>query len=366
MNWVSSAIARRPRNWVQVSDQPFVIRVLQNSISMGRISACYIFSGPSGVGKTTVARVFAAAMNCEQVNKPCGVCDICNSIQASRSEYVVEQDAASERGYQMVEDLKERISVLRPIDKKLVIVLDEAHMLSKEAFASLLKILEGGMENIHFILVTTDKHKIPDTILNRAMDLNFKAVSDAKVIEAIESVFRDSGLTSWGDVPRLIATQLAKGSVREALHAADQVVVYAENGVLDADGAVQLLGIATDEVYRVLANAILDKNPIFWVKDINSLFEKGYQPNELMQFLQRVARDLSVAVGTDGSVPSLSGLPLDKIKPHVIAALTAEELASLEAVIEHAMCGSGSDPRIVLELVFFDWLYGVKKAGTWT
>lgn len=353
--WRSSAITNRPRTWEQVVGQSVPVRFLRNSVVAKRIAQCYVFYGPSGTGKTSLARIFSAAINCESSNAPCGACDICNSIQDSRSEYVVEQDAASDRGYEMVDGLKERLSVVLPEGKRQIVILDEVQQITSTGWGALLKVLEDPFVQVSFILVTTERHKLPDTILNRSMDVRFKALTEDEIGTALTKFFAEAGCVDCVAVAAGIARHV-NGSLREALHAADQIVLFAEGGKLPEELLSSVLGIAGAEVYRVLANAILDRNPAGWLRDVRDLCDRGFSPDTLLRCLQRLVRDMCVAVATESDIPSFSGLDIQKLRPHVT--LSGAELDRLENCVMECIDRRNGDPKIALELVYLKFLYG--------
>lgn len=282
-------------------------------------------------------------------------------MRAGTSDFIVEQDAGGERGLEMVEGLKERLTAAVSDHKYQVLILDECQMITPAAWNSLLKTLEEPPENVVFILVTTDPLRLPTTIRARTFDVRFHAATEAGIAKAVGRLFSDAGLRNWSGVPELIARQVANGSIRDAEQAADLLVLNADDGVITSELAADILGVASLATANELANAMLDKKPAEWLRSVNKLMAKGLTADALLKCAHRVVRDMSVAVATKGSMESFSGLSIEKLRSHIC--LTPSELSRLEScVIVAQEKAEHCDSKILIETVYLDFLYGPARS----
>ncbi len=217
----------RPQTFDEVVGQEHVTRTLKNALEMGRVAHAFLFSGPRGVGKTSVARILAKALNCVQgpTPTPCNQCQACQEITQGHSLDVLEIDGASNRGIDEVRELRENIKYLPAHGGYKVFIIDEVHMLTKEAFNALLKTLEEPPAHAIFILATTEAHKVPVTILSRCQRYDFKRLSTAAIQEHLAQMAAREG---WSIAPaglQLIA-QESEGGMRDAQGLLDQVITF--------------------------------------------------------------------------------------------------------------------------------------------
>ncbi len=269
------ALARkwRPRDFSALVGQDHVVRALTNALESRRLHHAYLFTGTRGVGKTTVARILAKALNCVGADgtgditaTPCNVCDACTAIDSGRFVDYVEMDAASNRGVEEMTQLLERAAYAPTNARYKVYTIDEVHMLTSHAFNAMLKTLEEPPDYIKFILATTDPQKIPVTVLSRCLQFNLKQVAPAAIVERLTRVLDSEGLPA-DPVPLRTLAQAARGSMRDALSLLDQAIVFSGGqptvesvqqmlGSIDATVLVQLLdAVADDQAARVLALA---------------------------------------------------------------------------------------------------------------
>ncbi len=282
----------RPLTFDQVIGQKAVVQTLKNAITLNRIGHAYLFSGMRGVGKTTVARILAKALNCESgpTPSPCNKCQFCMAINEDRAVDVLEIDGASNRGIDEVRSLREGIQY-RPIQSRYrVIIIDEVHMLTNEAFNALLKTLEEPPPHTVFIFATTEFHKVPATILSRCQHFEFRRISNQEIINHLKFIANEEGIKISPFSINLIA-QKAEGSLRDAQSLLDQVVAFSGEEVKDED-VKEVLGLMDREILISVVKAIIEGNSkkIFPLIDeiINHGYDLRYFYRELIEFLRNL------------------------------------------------------------------------------
>ncbi|SAK86921.1 DNA polymerase III subunit gamma/tau [Caballeronia ptereochthonis] len=240
----------RPKSFESLVGQEHVVRALTHALDGGRLHHAYLFTGTRGVGKTTLSRIFAKALNCETgvTSKPCGVCRACREIDEGRFVDYVEMDAASNRGVDEMAALLER-AVYAPVDARFkVYMIDEVHMLTNHAFNAMLKTLEEPPPHVKFILATTDPQKIPVTVLSRCLQFNLKQMPAGHIVSHLENILRDERIVFEPQALRLLS-RAADGSMRDALSLTDQAIAYSANEVTE-DAVRGMLG-ALDQRYLI-------------------------------------------------------------------------------------------------------------------
>lgn len=247
----------RPISFDEVIGQGHIVRTLVNQIKTDNISHAYLFTGTRGTGKTTVARIFARAINCENpVNgNPCGKCSACVELQKPGNMDILEIDAASNSTVDEIRDLREKVKYPPVIGKYKVYIIDEVHMLSTSAFNALLKTLEEPPSHAVFILATTDVHKLPQTILSRCMRFDFKLLSVKDISDNLKRIFDDIGKKYSEEAINLIATS-AEGSVRDSLSIADMCASYSGD-TITYDDVLEVLGASDPHIVLDLVQAVL-------------------------------------------------------------------------------------------------------------
>ncbi|NOY59306.1 MAG: DNA polymerase III subunit gamma/tau, partial [Calditrichaeota bacterium] len=249
MSYVVLARKYRPMFFKDVVGQQHVTKTLQNAIEQNRIANAYLFSGPRGVGKTTVARLLAKALNCEHgpTIKPCNECSSCIEINESRSLDVFEIDGASNRGIDEIRNLRESLRYSPNPGKHRIYIIDEVHMLTNEAFNALLKTLEEPPTNVLFIFATTEAHKVPTTILSRCQRFDFKRMSNKSIADQLRELAAKEKIEIDEESLRLIANK-ADGSMRDGESILDQVIAFAGTKI-DSAQVADLLGIIDQELF---------------------------------------------------------------------------------------------------------------------
>ncbi|MDD7315137.1 MAG: DNA polymerase III subunit gamma/tau [Bacilli bacterium] len=282
----------RPTRFEDVVGQKHIIKILKNACVTNRISHAYVFSGLRGIGKTTIARIFAKAVNCElsKDGEPCNVCRNCLSIINDETTDVIELDAASNNGVDQMRDILEKVNFLPSSLKKKVYIIDEAHMLSTAAFNALLKTLEEPPAHVIFILATTEPYKLPSTILSRCQRLDFQQLSTHEIVEMLSKVVtkENIGIT---DEALLGIAEASEGSMRDALSILDQARVYESNQITLQD-VNSLTGRISQEYLTSLVKAINEKNIQLAIDNIGQLIENGKEVSRILTCLIQFCRDL--------------------------------------------------------------------------
>ena len=294
----------RPQVFEDVVGQGLITDTLKNAILSERVAHGYIFSGARGVGKTTTARVLAKALNCLQgpTVKPCGVCPSCQEIAAGNSIDVMEIDAASNRGIDEIRELRETVRYLPARDRYKIFIIDEAHMLTTEAFNALLKTLEEPPPRSLFILATTEPHKLPSTIQSRCQHFSFRLLDYEEIFARLQAVCEQEQIKA--DEGALSAvTQAAEGSMRDGLSLLDQVIASCGNE-LEEKHVRQVLGVVPAQLLGDVLEAVSGRDARRVLELVGQLATEGYELGHFCAELTRTVRNLMVAksCGADSSL----------------------------------------------------------------
>lgn len=301
MTYLVTARKWRPSRFSEVVGQEHVTATLLNSLKLGRVAHAYIFAGPRGVGKTTVARILAKAINCLNPEnfEPCNQCEMCIEISSGRSIDVLEIDGASNRGIDEVRDLRESVRYTPTKAKYKVYIIDEVHMLTKEAFNALLKTLEEPPPHILFIFATTEPHRVPSTILSRCQRFDFRRIEIQKIIERLKLVAQQDGIRIDEDSLFAIAKK-ANGSLRDAMSIFDQIVSFCGEKI-KFDDVVKALNIIDQEIFFKVTDAVKEKNIKTGLELVDQIVKLGYDFQDFLSGLSEHLRNLLVAVTTKSS-----------------------------------------------------------------
>jgi DNA polymerase-3 subunit gamma/tau len=281
MSYVIFARKFRPQNFEEVVGQEAVTKTLTNAIRQKRISQSFLFAGPRGVGKTSIARIFAKSLNCEQgpTEKPCGKCISCEEITKGNALDVLEIDGASNRGIDEIRNLRETVKFNPASGNFKIYIIDEVHMLTTEAFNALLKTLEEPPAHVKFIFATTESHKVPLTILSRCQRYNFKRISTADITSKLADIAKHEKLKFSNKALFLIA-KTADGALRDAESLLDQLASFSEEEIKEED-VLFMLGLASEEVYFQVLEATRNKDASEVFNIVRNLYDGG---RDLVQF----------------------------------------------------------------------------------
>lgn len=285
----------RPQKFNDLIGQEPIVTTLANALSQDRVAHAYLFSGPRGVGKTTMARLLAKTLNCSKKSaqsEPCGVCESCLEIMQDKSLDVIEIDAASNRGIDEIRELREKIKFAPTKSKYKVYIIDEVHMLTKEAFNALLKTLEEPPKHAIFIMATTELHKVPATILSRVQQFDFKRAGITNILKYLEKIASKEKIKIASNALRLIAAS-AEGSYRDAASILDQVASFDKEGVT-LEKVQEILGITDQESVANFIDFLACNDKKQALNLVNDLFLEGFDMNQFNHNIIEVLRKILV------------------------------------------------------------------------
>lgn len=284
----------RSKTFDEIVGQKHITQSLINQINNGQIGHAYLFTGTRGTGKTSIAKIFARAINClnPKNGSPCNKCAVCKGLQDGANVDIMEIDAASNNRVDEIRDLRERVKYPPVICKYKVYIIDEVHMLTDSAFNALLKTLEEPPEYVVFILATTEVQKLPATILSRCMRFDFKLLSEQELEKHIKYVFKDSGIAYEDEAVSIIA-RLGAGSVRDALSIADMCVAYSNNNVT-YNSVVEAVGLTDRATLNMLASSIISGDEGVVLSSIDGVAKSGKNITQLSKDLVGYIRDILI------------------------------------------------------------------------
>ena len=300
----------RPQKFSDVIGQDHVTRTLKNAIEQGRIAHGYIFSGHRGIGKTTIARILAMALNCQSqdhpVAEPCGVCDSCREIRAGNSVDVIEIDAATNRGIDEIRELREAARYRPARDRFKIYILDEAHQITDAAFNALLKTLEEPPSHIVFMMATTQPEDIPQTIRSRCQHFSFHAVRFDDIVAQLRDIAKQEGIKADDSALAMLA-EVGDGSMRDALSIMDQAIACCGT-TLSADVVRGLVGTVASDVLEDVMDAVARNSSEDVLRTIDRLLVEGQSAQHFARQMLRFLRNALVAkvAGSDSPVLQIS------------------------------------------------------------
>lgn len=285
----------RSQNFSQLVGQEVVARTLKQAVEQDKISHAYLFSGPRGTGKTSVAKIFAKAMNCpNQVGgEPCNNCYICQAVTDGSLEDVIEMDAASNNGVDEIRDIRDKSTYAPSIAQYKVYIIDEVHMLSTGAFNALLKTLEEPTPNVVFILATTELHKIPATILSRVQRFEFKAIKTQDIRDHIFQILEKEGIDYETEAVEIIARR-AEGGMRDALSILDQALSLTQEATLTTAVSEEITGTISLSALDHYVAALVQKDVPGALENLDLIFENGKSMTRFVVDLLQYLRDILI------------------------------------------------------------------------
>jgi DNA polymerase-3 subunit gamma/tau len=348
----------RPATFSQVAGQEHVTRTLANAFASGRVHHAFLFCGPRGVGKTTLARILGKALSCEKgpTAEPCGACSACVTIANGSAVDYIEMDGASNRGIDAIRELTEAVRYQPAVLRKKVYVIDEVHMLTTEAFNALLKTLEEPPPHVTFVLATTEPHKLPNTILSRCQRYDFKLVPAARLAQHLATIFAAESISAEPGAVSLIVRE-SGGSVRDALSLCDQVISYVGDAAITEAQVAEVLGVADRALTRALVGALVAGDAGAALAAADAAVDRGIDETQLARALVRYLRDLAVL----GAAPGHGELvdASDEERAELVAEASRVDAARVRQMFERMLrcadeLGETLQPRLVLDFALID------------
>ncbi len=342
----------RPQTFEEVVGQDHIVKTLINQIKFDKISHAYLFTGSRGTGKTSIAKIFARAINCANLKNgsPCGECEVCKSLEGTNID-VLEIDAASNNGVDEIRDLREKVKYPPVVGKYKVYIIDEVHMLSISAFNALLKTLEEPPKQTVFVLATTEVHKLPATILSRCIRFDFKLVSLDVLTNHLKNILSQEKV-KFDDTAINVIARAGEGSVRDTLSIADRCVSFAGDN-LTYQKVIDVLGVSERDTLIQISDLMINKDIGNTLVELDKVLSGGKSPlvfsNDLISYFRDLLliyslkeKSREIVVVKDDIFEKMKNQAVDKNYGDILKAI--EVLSSVEQELRYS-----AQPRIVLE-----------------
>lgn len=353
MGYLVLARKWRPQVWEEVVGQSHVTTTLRNALLYHRVAHAYLFTGPRGVGKTSVARILAKALNCKNETlseRPCNTCENCIEITQGRSMDVFEIDGASNRGIDEIRNLRETIRYAPTQGKYKIYIIDEVHMLTSEAFNALLKTLEEPPDHVVFVFATTEPHKVPPTIVSRCQRFDFHRIGMSEMVTLLKKICEQESISIEEEALHLIARK-ADGSLRDSESILEQLISFTE-GKIGTEDVVRALGLIDQQLFFELTDVIQSKDNASAMTLVEKIVSSGYSIEEFLSGLVEHLRNLLV-LRVSGN-PELLDFSDSYRQLYQVKAkeFQEEDLLRMIRIVMDALyqLKNASNPRIPLEL----------------
>ncbi len=342
----------RPQQFSDVVGQEHVTRTLQNALLQGKISHAYLFTGPRGTGKTSAAKIFAKAVNCERapVSEPCNECPSCKGITDGSIADVIEIDAASNNGVDEIRDIREKVKFAPSVVKYKVYIIDEVHMLSIGAFNALLNTLEEPPKPVSFILATTEPHKIPLTIISRCQRFDFKRIPAAAIVDRMKRITEETGVRCEEQALNIIA-RAADGGMRDAISLLDQAISFSDDYVTVED-ALTVTGSVSQSLLSDLAHAVENRDAAAGLAALEQLMAEGKDAVRFIEDFIMFYRDLLLYKTAPNLEESLERVSLNDDFRALADRMEYEEIYKIIEILSKAQQEMRwtTNPKIFLEV----------------
>lgn len=352
----------RPNTFAEVFGQHHITKTFQNALKHDKISHAYLFTGPRGTGKTSVAKIIAKAVNCEKAptDEPCNQCPSCLSINSGFDNDVYEIDAASNNGVDDIREIRDKVKYAPTVGRYKVYIIDEVHMLSTGAFNALLKTLEEPPAHVIFILATTEPHKIPATIISRCQRFDFKSISTKDIIDRIKYIVKEENIQIEEKAIVTIAKN-AHGGMRDALSLLDQAISYSDE-IVTEENVHEITGTISEEMLVDLAQELLNGNTQKVIEKIDKFIARGKEPLRILEDMIFYFRDVFLLKKMQHSDGELITNNSEETKA-LAQKFTEENLVDIIKILNDTQyeMRKSNLPRVFIELAMFEINYALKK-----